>query len=106
MTIQREAISLTIKQANNLYQNGLMNFNSNDKVTKALGFFQQSVGGKVLNEQYNKNVVVKDVAENQNGHLHFIDVKPTSKSRADMAMSKFADILAKDEAQSSNEFDI
>ena len=55
MTIQREAISLTIKQANNLYQNGLMNFNSNDKVTKALGFFQQSVGGKVLNEQYNKN---------------------------------------------------
>ena len=106
MTIQREAISLTIKQANNLYQNGLMNFNSNDKVTKALGFFQQSVGGKVLNEQYNKNVVVKDVAENQNGHLHFIDEKPTAKSRADMAMSKFADILAKDEAQSSNEFDI
>ena len=34
----------------------------------------------------------------------FVNVKP--KSRADIAMSRFADILEKDEAQSNTEFDI
>lgn len=104
MTYERKALSLTREQAYNLYQDGMTNFESNDKYFKALGFFQQSVGGKILNEKYNANVPVKDVTEDKNKNLMFVNVKP--KSRADIAMSRFADILEKDEAQSNTEFDI
>ena len=48
--------------------------------------------------------MIKDVTEDKNKNLMFVDVKP--KSRADIAMSRFADILSQDEKQTSNEFDI
>lgn len=104
MTDNIKTFSLNREQAENLYQDGMINFASDDKYLKTLGFFQQSVGGKTLNNKYNANVMVKDVIEDKNKNLMFVDVKP--KSRADMAMSRFADILAQDEKQSSNEFDM
>ena len=104
MTNNIKTLSFNREQAENLYQDGMTNFASDDKYLKALGFFQQSVGGKTLNDKYNANVVVKDVTEDKNKNLMFVDVKP--KSRADIAMSRFADILSQDEKQTSNEFDI
>ena len=104
MIKEREALNLTRQDAYDLYQDGMTNFESDDKYTKVLGFFQQSVGGKILNEKYNANVMIKDITEDKTGNLSFVDIK--SKSRAEMAMSRFADILEKDEKESGNEFDI
>ena len=65
MTNNIKTLSFNREQAENLYQDGMTNFASDDKYLKALGFFQQSVGGKTLNDKYNANVVVKDITEDK-----------------------------------------
>ena len=45
MTNNIKTLSFNREQAENLYQDGMTNFASDDKYLKALGFFQKSVGG-------------------------------------------------------------
>ena len=59
MTYERKALSLTREQAYNLYQDGMTNFESNDKYFKALGFFQQSVGVKNITQMFLLKMLLK-----------------------------------------------
>lgn len=98
--------SLTKEKANRLYQKGVTNFESNDQYLQALGFFQQSVGGKILHEKYHVHLTIKDITTDQLGNLRFVDVDLQPQLyQMNNQIDRFVGRVSQDDTPSYPEFD-